>query len=547
MIELNEGLALKKYGESQYGQIRRLIIANPLSRSQATSAFLKGWDFTYCSGNPKDMYPGDKKFTGEDLKELLITQLEPVVSTNKVYLYGSARKNPVCEHTAPLKNCPSCSKAIYHNTLFQFKWAKCCPLHGEQLVTKCPECGRQWPSLSELLDRDCLACGIRHSIEELNANSAFNRDQYQKTFEPYQQLIDSYTEVGEMNMTGMRPYKVFESYGLDDVNSSDFPSLVAAFSPNRKCMLEKVTSIDRVYRVRKFKHAGIEAKVTDRAEREKCDRIWAREVFSKVDLEVLLLLSYTDEAHHQHQLLNSYSEADCPYCLAYSVWSHLSRARISESPDEEINPQFGKDLWRLNDGVEWAPVGVHPHFCLTNTKFQLRWEQENKRPSEAPLVDVPLHISKRIYRLLLWKSFENICLFLLHRARLTGYSSTGYLIPSSLMNFMPARALPTNAWLHKVAMREPGDDCVIEMALPDDVVMAPLLVDDEARWIYSEYLRQRKQFNKYYPMYFVNNGPKTDSAYSHYMKFKARHRNNSWNQIAFPSLSGQTWGDIKPL
>lgn len=511
MIELNAGLVIKKYGESLYSQIRRLIIANPLSGSNAASAFLKGWRFRRNNGRPEYLAYGEQPFTNEHLKKILITQLEPVVNTNTVYLYGSARKDPVCEHTSPLKNCPSCSKAIYHNTLFQFKWAKWCPLHGDELVTKCPECGRSWPKLSELLDRDCSCCGVKYSTEELGANGAFDQEVYQKTFEPYQQLIDSYIEIGDVAMIGMRPYEreKYEDYGLDDINSPDFPCLVAAFSPENKGVLEKITSIDHFYRIRKFKYA------TTHADRDQCEeraRTWAKVVFAKVDLEVRVLMSYTSDIHHQHQMLQSYSETDCPYCLAYSIWSHLSRAKLSTSPEEGIIPKFGKELWRFNGSNTLAPRGVSPHFCLSNTKFQLQRERETGW--KAPRVDVPLHISKRIYRLLLWKSFENICLFLLHRARLTNYVSTGYLIPSTLKRFMPARALPTSPWLDKVAMREPSDNYEVEMALPNDVVMAPLLVNDEARWIYSQYLAKRNKRDKYYPMYFLTKGLQTEGEYN---------------------------------
>lgn len=229
-----------------------------------------------------------------------------------------------------------------------------------------------------------------------------------------------------MLMIGARNYQRDEygSYGLQNINSPEFPSLVAAFSPDAKNMLEKVTSIDNVYRVHKFKHAGTEAKFSYNSEQQKHDRVWAQEIFSKVDLEIRVLMSYTNDAHHRHHMLHSYSETDCPYCLAYSVWNHLSRAKITESPEEGINPKFGKDLWRFNDVLEWSPEGASPHFYLSNTKFQMQWEREHDR--NAPRVDVPLHISKRIYRLLLWKSFENICLFLLHRARLTNFLPTGY-------------------------------------------------------------------------------------------------------------------------
>lgn len=94
-------------------------------------------------------------------------------------------------------------------------------------------------------------------------------------------------------------------------------------------------------------------------------------------------------------------------------------------------------------------------------------------------------------------------------------------------------------------MRELGDDCVIEMALPDDVVMAPLLVNDEARWIYSQYLANRSNPDQYNPMYFLNNGPKTEHDYFCYIDAKKREIVTAHKQIQYRGYS--FWGEVKPL
>lgn len=59
-------------------------------------------------------------------------------------------------------------------------------------------------------------------------------------------------------------------------------------------------------------------------------------------------------------------------------------------------------------------------------------------------------------------------------------------------------------------MREPNDDCIIEMALPADVVMAPLLINDESRWIYQQYRSNKRVPTKISPMLYVDRGPKTE-------------------------------------
>lgn len=105
MVSSNKATLLKRPGESKYNHVRRLLIVN------------------------------------QGLKDFSLD------------IEGPER------HFYIFRQCPECSKELFHSSLFEVPWLKHCPIHHCPLLERCPDCQRPWLGLALKIARKCKTCG----------------------------------------------------------------------------------------------------------------------------------------------------------------------------------------------------------------------------------------------------------------------------------------------------------------------------------------------------------------------------------------------------
>lgn len=143
----NTGVHFRQPYESYYSKYRRFLSANPACRINDITGdidrrYLKAFDLELI-------------YNELSQKEKSLPSFEmPLDYTNSI------------EYRIT-KNCPTCSSSGYHSYLYEYTWLTECPEHKTKLVDSCPSCHKAWPTIKELIKRDCSVCG-RH----ININHA---------------------------------------------------------------------------------------------------------------------------------------------------------------------------------------------------------------------------------------------------------------------------------------------------------------------------------------------------------------------------------------
>lgn len=210
---VNTGLLLRRPYESDYAAYRRFLIANRFEARTVLKAELAA-------------------------RQSLI-QRKP----GKQWLAPSARswerqfcdKNGlsfqsagIVDHRTPIRNCPGCASQCYHSALFQYVWAKRCPLHQQAIVEICPSCKQPWPRPSELLKRKCPCCSAHLSLTKLVENAAFATNNALHFFDAAASAVEHFETSSKVFLVAEHAYD--NQYGNHDcvrVNHPDWPSLVA--------------------------------------------------------------------------------------------------------------------------------------------------------------------------------------------------------------------------------------------------------------------------------------------------------------------------------
>lgn len=134
MPYVNTGLALKRDHESRHNACRRLYVANPGVKAteitkQLRTMYTRYWD---------DSVHNAKPFT--------VARTVGLLEAAYCQAHGIPYQEVPTDPTVRLlKNCPVCAAQIYHSNVYDVSWLTHCPLHGEPLLTDCPDCHQPWP------------------------------------------------------------------------------------------------------------------------------------------------------------------------------------------------------------------------------------------------------------------------------------------------------------------------------------------------------------------------------------------------------------------
>lgn len=221
---VNTGLLLRRPYESAYAAYRRFLVANRFETTATLIAALNalGVHSTRKPGQPW-LAPNARLWERQFCEK------------NGIAFQSAGWVDP----RAPLRNCPSCAAQCYHSTLFQYPWAKLCPLHNIPIVTSCPGCKRPWPVPSELLKRTCPHCSAHVSLVTLVGNEGFSNNMDTHAFEPVWAALKHYEINPQTTLlaenAGINQYEKHCSLREDH---TEWPSLVAHRQPTLRSAFE---------------------------------------------------------------------------------------------------------------------------------------------------------------------------------------------------------------------------------------------------------------------------------------------------------------------
>ncbi len=221
---INTGLLLRRPYESDYAAFRRFLVANQFETQAVLKAELEAF------GERSAVMPG-KPWIALKAREWE----KKFCEANALPFQLPA---PV-DHRYPLRNCPVCAAQCYHTVLYQYPWAKRCPLHRQEIVTSCPSCKQPWPTPSELRKRECPCCSARLSLSHLSANTAFKEPIDTHFFDAVSQALDRHDltsgTILHAQYAGENQYGKHTSPTPDDLG---WPSLIANIEPAAKAAFE---------------------------------------------------------------------------------------------------------------------------------------------------------------------------------------------------------------------------------------------------------------------------------------------------------------------
>lgn len=140
-FHLNLGLAFSQPYESDYAILRRCIVANP------------GVPYSLIETNLRKIF--SKNNMSGLIDRLCSLQSTGLKKESRTVFLESVIKRRTYE-----RQCPECSRQLYHSDLYILPWMKLCPIHHCNLVTECPECFLPWPNEKEMAKRSCNTCGL---------------------------------------------------------------------------------------------------------------------------------------------------------------------------------------------------------------------------------------------------------------------------------------------------------------------------------------------------------------------------------------------------
>lgn len=410
---MNTGLALRKPLESSLGAAHRFLVANgTFSRvrlMRSLNAFVRANEF-----HPPGYYA------------ILAQRWEQQFCQTHRLPYYAPEPVPL---SMALRNCPLCAAAGYHSLVYQWAWLSHCPVHRTSLVGLCPECHDPWPSVVDLLQRQCPGCGWPIHRQQLCQRQAFTNSWL--AIEALRDLQQDYASIAKARLTAVDPSR----HALDEhqsiaIGHPDFASIYAYQFPGRHAqLLTQQTSVQPVtcFRfplpvARRGKYRSPSPERPDgRSVLGHLAPGWRR----RVKIQIIKAI----ECYRQRPLViprfcpmefeGLDGDTDC-FLMAFIYWQKLVGNRPDHPPPHSRYFDQGAGSYPLIPvPMEWLSLATDGADQVSG--FLL--------PSRFP---VPLEVTQRVYELDLWWCFKSLLTYfdtLKSQRDAPGFTSLGAAAP----------------------------------------------------------------------------------------------------------------------
>lgn len=408
----NSGRALWKPYESEFGRDLRLAAANP------------GWR--------------KSKAGQRQLRDLSNPNLDPLpghhVPLEVVNRFHARPKNrwplfkpPHREEAACL--CPACYKMGYHSWLFEMKWLKRCPIHGNQLVssTRTP---------------------ITPTVGDLPDGKPSQADFASALFDPlpYFHALTPLAEFCQLDFS-ISPVNLFDStkgaFALDvhDSHYSDeliYPSMMLSLFPKSWSMISNGSP-----HLVKFTKLEIDRNPIPDLNRFYLTHVKIRSHFvqERVRKRILHLIRSQSLRKPSDREIESYAPAEYFHedmdilCTAYRIWSSIA----AHSTNTSVRPSkfCGERLYYNVFGYS-VPLVPTPMLGFTEGKSYLQ-PSPNFVSRENVL---PWGLTLLVYEIDCWCLFRSILMFLTNAHRALAATTNGRMLSRDLAPKIPLWAQP---------------------------------------------------------------------------------------------------------
>lgn len=293
---MNHGLDFHHPNESYYNKYRRLLIANPVYRN--SNHRVKKRDLLKALKGQLEQFP-DKRIN-QAIGSLTVGDVATMFP-NVLY----------CE-----RQCPDCARLIFHTPMFLLHWIKRCPVHGKDLVHKCPECNTNWPSSKDLDQRSCECCGSIPPDKSYVARKEI-QNELVKRFATLQLVVDKFNESSEYDIyiKGNRDSRAcltacHELIGSFLRNAGELDdALATAIGLDSSLQSIKTRSFSYIETLETSSNVSTDTFQYIR--------------FAKLLEIVAFLNGLTETDHLLHEGCLYDIESACPYCYALGLWYKL--------------------------------------------------------------------------------------------------------------------------------------------------------------------------------------------------------------------------------
>ncbi len=200
---------MSRPGESQYGQIRRFLIANH---------------------GTKIVFPDEIVSRYRYYKLHHYVRLNEYKFINKCNENGLIKQEVPDNISRPKKWCPKCASIGYHTDLYNLDWVSKCIVHQETLLSSCPKCKKRWRPYGQLLWFNvCTCCGTNLNIKDVVYNSKLDTEAF-KTYESVMETLDKVTLKAKFE-TKLRIYLACSNKWFLDIEQCLSAQAINSFSP----------------------------------------------------------------------------------------------------------------------------------------------------------------------------------------------------------------------------------------------------------------------------------------------------------------------------
>jgi len=320
-MHLNYGKGLQRPFESSYSIFRRFLIANPtLSISNMRKFLRQSNEFDY------------------SLLDSVIKRNEIPSKSKRLASLGVKNSNGTLKSI--VLHCPVCAQQGYHTDIFRLPWISCCPIHHVPLSDKCPVCNQEWPTLYDIIKRDCPGCGKKLDYKKINKQEKLSDN---LMYDPIIHLFDFIYSKNKKNVSSrLKSSLVIYNYRKQWPRYEDtlYPSYQLIRRPiiNRRSLSIIGISTEKIY-CKKFSIYKPDKPISqlDSNEYLTINQEWiAKERYKALSLIAKCIKAVTPHTHELEVFdfaalsKNAVKEFIplCPYCVAFSIWFY----RVTGAP-----------------------------------------------------------------------------------------------------------------------------------------------------------------------------------------------------------------------
>jgi len=340
-LRVNAGLYFFHPFESYYAITRRCLLANPSLNYNSLSKILLV--------RQPNRYFAFKR----------IANLTPHLAAHPSLL-------PIHQSLKCRRQCPECAKHFYHSEFFEFDWLTKCPIHGIELVDKCPVCNKPWPHIHNIHHTQCAACGLP-AVLGIDKLAISNDKTSYKNIKRIKNLVKKDTLVeGQMYLRYpsrlQMPYwwlkvpttaESYPSFLLTRANNYSRRKLesLCIKAVNIHCQRSRLTPLKERHQMfsnnwperrwEKDQHSSLTISEKIISEYKVTNRIvhWIQSHFNE---HQIIIQNY----HNDYMLQHDEKSRPCPFCMAFSLWffhlacSHYERGEHDPTGNYAICHRF---------------------------------------------------------------------------------------------------------------------------------------------------------------------------------------------------------------